>query len=253
MAALSPPACLWCALLSVAVSLDLRVAYVTHSGLYYYSCLHEPPPCSQATLSDCSCEDLQLSSPALQVTRLTVWYTSAASTARLLNNSVVRNLTLIRCGAGGPRGAAPQDTLSQDRYFAVQQLEWLSVVNLQRKPILEEARNTGPEIENGADLSTFVNNRVTDTHQDLNTEAKKEFFDLLPPQSQDLFLGREMGAPFYEQVRLGVIYSSVLDSGAELKAYTVQTHIGSDGLLPFPELHLPHLEETSTIYVSFVY
>ncbi|KAJ0005260.1 hypothetical protein NQD34_011474 [Periophthalmus magnuspinnatus] len=246
MCDLRPPACLWCALLSVAVSLELRVAYVTHNGLYYYSCEREPPPCIQPALSDCSSEDLQLSSPALQVLRLTVWYTSASSTARLLNNSVVKHLTLIRCWAGAPRGAAPQDALGPDGYFAVQHLESLTVVNLQRKPILEEARS---ETENEADLSTF-NNRVTDTQQDLNTDAKREFF---PPQTQDLFLGREMGAAFHEQVRLGVIYSSVLDSGAEVKAYTVQTHIGRDGLLPFPELHLPHLEEASTIYVSFVY
>ncbi|XP_072293490.1 uncharacterized protein [Eucyclogobius newberryi] len=251
MAAFSPPVCLWCALLSVAVSLDLRVAYVTPSGLSYYSCVHEPPPCSLSTLSDCSCEDLQLSSPAVQVMRLTVWYTSASSTVRLLNNSVVKHLTLIRCGTGGSRGAAPQDALSQDGYFAVQHLEKLTVVNLQRKPNLEEARNTGLETENGADLSTFVHNRVTDTRHGLNTETKKEFGDLL--QSQDLFLGREMGAAFHEQVRLGVIYSSVLYSGSKVKAYTVQTHINSDGLLPFPELHLPRLEEASTIYVSFVY
>ncbi|CAL1577830.1 unnamed protein product [Knipowitschia caucasica] len=253
MTPLRPPACLWCALLSVAVSLDLRVAYVTHSGLHYYSCVHEPQACSLSALSDCSCEDLQLSSPALQLVRLTVWYTSTSSAARLLNNSEVKHLTLIRCAAGGPRGAAPQDNLSQNGYFAVQHLEWLTVVNLQNKPILDEARNSGLDTENGADLSTFVYNRVTDTYQDLNTDSKKEFLDLLPPQSQDLFLGREMGAAFHEQVRLGVIYSSVLDSGAEVKAYTVQTHIGSDGLLPFPELQLPRLEEASTIYVSFVY
>ncbi|KAK7902053.1 hypothetical protein WMY93_018822 [Mugilogobius chulae] len=253
MPAFSPPACLWCALLSVAVSLDLRVAYVTQSDLHYFSCLQEPPPCSVPPLSHYSCEDLQLSSSAVQVVRLTVWYTSASSTARLLNNSVVKHLTLIHCGAGVSRGASPQDALGQDEYFAVQHLEWLTVVNLQRKPILEEARNTGMETENVADLSTFVFNRVTDIQQDLNTEAKREFLDLLPPQVQDLFLGKEMGAAFHEQVRLGVIFSSVLDSGAEVKAYTVQTHIDSDGRLPFPELHLLHLEEASTIYVSFVY
>lgn len=262
MPASSPHACLWCALLSLAVSLDLRVAYVTHSGLYYYSCVHDPPPCSLSALSDRSCEDLQLSvlhrvhlhsSPAFRVKRLTVWYTSGPSTARLLNNSEVKHLTLVRCGAGGPRGAAPPDALGQEGYFAVQHLEQLTLVNLQRKPILQEAKNTELEAENGADLSTFIYNRVTDTNQDLNTEAKREFLDLLPPQSQDVFLGREVGAAYHEQARMGVIYSSVLDSGAEAKAYTVQTHISSDGLLPFPDLHLPRLPETSSIYVSFVY
>lgn len=262
MPASSPHACLWCALLSVAVSLDLRVAYVTHSGLHYYSCVRDPPPCSLSALFDRSCEDLQLSmlhrvhlhsSPAFRVKRLTVWYTSASSTARLLNNSEVKHLTLVHCGAGGPRGAAPPDALSQERYFAVQHLERLTLVYLQRNPILEEARHTELEAENGEDLSTFIYNRVTDTSQDLNKETKREFLDLLPPQSQDVFLGKEIGATYHEQARMGVIYSSVLDSGAEVKAYTVQTHISCDGLLPFPELHLPRLQETSTIYVSFVY
>lgn len=256
MPASSPHACLWCALLSVAVSLDLRVAYVTHSGLDYYSCLQDPPPCSLSALSDCSCEDLQLSalhlhsSPAFRVKRLTVWYTSASSTARLLNNSEVKHLTLVRCGAGGPRGVGPPEA---EGYFAVQHLEQLTLVNLQGKPTLEEARNTELEAENGADLSTFVFNRVTDTNQDPNSETKRDFLDLPLTQSQDVFLGREIGAAYHEQARMGVIHSSVLDSGAQVKAYTVQTHISSDGLLPFPDLQLPRLPETSTIYVSFVY
>lgn len=254
MSASSPHACLWCALLSLAVSLDLRVAYVTHNGPKYYSCVHDPPPCSLSALSERCCEDLQLSGlHRVHLKRLMVWYTSGSSTARLLNNSEVKHLTLIRCEAGGPRGAAPPDALGQEGYFTVQHLEQLTLVNLQRKPILQEAKNTELEAENGADLSTFIYNRVTDTNQDLNTEAKREFLDLLPPQSQDVFLGREIGAAYHEQARMGVIYSSVLDSGAEAKAYTVQTHISSDGLLPFPDLHLPRLPETSTIYVSFVY
>lgn len=72
-------------------------------------------------------------------------------------------------------------------------------------------------------------------------------------QIQDIFLGRELGAAHHEQARLGIIHSSVLDWGAEVKAYTVQTHIDGDGALPFPDLHLAKLPETSVIYVSFVY
>lgn len=240
--------------------MDLRVAYVTHNSLDYYSCVHDPPPCSMSALSDCSCEDMQLSvlhhlhsSPAFRVKRLTVWYTSSSSAARLLNNSEVKHLTLVRCEARGPRGAAPPDALSQEGYFAVQHLEQLTLVNLQRKPTLEEARNTELEAESRADQSTFIYNRVTDTNQDLNAEAKREFLDSLPSQRQEVFMGREAGVAFQEQARMGVIYSSVLDSGAEVKAYTVQTQISSNGQLPFPELHLPQLPETSTIYVSFVY
>lgn len=268
MPAFSPAACLWCLLFTVAVCLqcsDLQLAYVTHNSQYYYSCEHDPPPCSLSSLTDCSCEDLQLSmshsdhlhsSPAFRVKQLTVWYTSASNTARLLNNSVIRQLTLIRCGAGGPRGAAFNEPVIQEGYFAVQHLEHLTVVNLQgNKPILEEGKaiNTELEIENGADLGTFLYNRVTDINQDLNMESRNEFVDLGPPQIQDIFLGREMGAAFYEQARLGIIYSSVLESRAEVKAYTVQTHIGSDGRLPFHDLHMPPLQEASVIYVSFVY
>lgn len=269
MPAVSPPACLWCFLFCLAVSLQhsyLRLAYVTHNSLYYYSCAEDPQPCSLSSLTDCSCEDLQLSmlyrihlhsSPAFRVRRLTVWYTSASNTARLLNNSDVRHLTLIHCGAGGSRGPASHGPSIQEGYFAVQQLEHLTVVNLPTKPILEgnNARNTELERENGEDLSTFIYNRVTDIDQDLNTDSRKdlEFLDLLPPQIQDIFPGREIGAAYHEQARLGIIYSSVLQSGLEVKAYTIQTHIGSDGLLPFPNLHLPRLPETSVIFVSFVY
>uniref|UniRef100_A0A3P8QWK5 Uncharacterized protein n=1 Tax=Astatotilapia calliptera TaxID=8154 RepID=A0A3P8QWK5_ASTCA len=53
--------------------------------------------------------------------------------------------------------------------------------------------------------------------------------------------------------RLGIIHKSVLEGGAVVKAYTVKTHIDSSGALPFPELHLPKLPETSVIYVTFVY
>lgn len=198
------------------------------------------------------------SSPAFRVRRLTVWYTSAANTARLLNNSDIKHLTLIRCEVGGPRGAAFHGTVIQEGYFAVQHLEQLTVVNLQRnKQNWDEgkARNTELEVENGANLGTLSDNRVTDgkRNQGSNAESRKEFVDIDPPQIQDIFLGREMGAAFHEQARLGIIYSSVLESGAEVKAYTVQTHIGSDGLLPFHDLHMPPLQEASVIYVSFVY
>lgn len=84
-------------------------------------------------------------------------------------------------------------------------------------------------------------------------DSDAHFLDSSTPQIQDIFLGREIGAAYYEQARLGIIHSSVLEWGAEVKAYTVQTHIDSDGLLPFPDLHLPRLPETSVIYVSFVY
>jgi len=88
---------------------------------------------------------------------------------------------------------------------------------------------------------------------DVVEDLQRDSFDFSPSQIQDIFLGRELGAAFHEQARLGVIHSSVLEWGAEAKAYTVQTHIDNDGMLPFQDLHLPKLPETSVIYVSFVY
>lgn len=86
---------------------------------------------------------------------------------------------------------------------------------------------------------------------DLDADAMRD--SLSSAQIQDMLLGRELGAAYHEQARLGIIHCSVLDWGAVVKAYTVRTHIDGDGKLPFPDLHLPRLPEASVIYVSFVY
>lgn len=104
--------------------------------------------------------------------------------------------------------------------------------------------NSDPDRDNGAHLDTNTFNRNV---------LKRDSLALSSPQIQDIFLGRELGAAFHEQARLGIIHSSVLEWGAVVKAYTVQTHIDDDGMLPFPDLHLSKLPETSVIYVSFVY
>ncbi|XP_074501719.1 uncharacterized protein LOC141773684 [Sebastes fasciatus] len=265
MPSFSPPTPLLCVLLCVSVALqrsDLRLAYVTHTSFFYYSCSQDPQPCSVSSLADCRCNDIQLSTlhhpqshstPVFRMRRLTVWFTSPLNTARLLNNSEVRHLTLIHCGPGGSR-----ETLSpsMERHFAVQHLERLTVVNLAQRPIhhcpdANRAKNTNsdPDIDNGAHLDT---NRY-DRDKDTNLDMKRDSLALSSPQIQDIFLGRELGAAFHEQARLGIIHSSVLEWGAEVKAYTVQTHIDNDGVLPFPDLHLSKLPETSVIYVSFVY
>lgn len=269
MSAFSPPAPLLCVLLCVSVALqrsDLRLAYVTHNSFFYYSCSQDPQPCSVSSLADCRCKDIQLStlhrpyshsSPVFRMRRLTVWYTSPLNTARLLNNSEVRHLTLIHC-PGGSRGA-PSTSLPP--HFAVQHLERLTIVNLQQQPAhncpdANRAKNTeshsDPEIDNGAHLDSNRYNRDSDSNLDL-TDMKRDSFALSSSQIQDILLGRELGAAYHEQARLGIIHSSVLEWGAVVKAYTIQTHIDNDGTLPFPDLHLPKLPETSVIYVSFVY
>ncbi|XP_044071022.1 uncharacterized protein si:ch73-52p7.1 [Siniperca chuatsi] len=268
MPALSPPAPLLCVLLCVSMALqrsDMRLAYVTHNSFFYYSCSQDPQPCSVSSLADCRCKDIQLStlhrpqshsSPVFRMRRLTVWFTSPLNTARLLNNSEVRHLTLIHCGPGGSRGT----TFSAlERHFAVQHLERLTVVNLSQRPGPDANRakntdsDTDPDRDNGAHLDTNTYNRDKDTNLDLISDMKRDSLALSSSQIQDIFLGRELGAAYHEQARLGIIHSSVLEWGAVVKAYTVQTHIDNDGVLPFPDLHLPKLPETSVIYVSFVY
>lgn len=110
-----------------------------------------------------------------------------------------------------------------------------------------------PDRDNGAYLDTNRYNKDRDTNMDLIADTKRDSMGSSSPQIQDIFLGRELGAAYHEQARLGIIHSSVLEWGAVVKAYTVQTHIDSDGELPFPDLHLPKLPATSVIYVSFVY
>lgn len=271
MPAFSPPAPLLCVLLCVSVALqrsDLRLAYVTHNSFFYYSCSQIPQPCSTPSLADCRCKDITLSalhrpqshsSPLFQMRHLTVWFTSPLNTARLLNNSEVWHLTLIHCGPGGSRGTP---SFSPEGHFAVQHLKRVTLVNVPQRPFhncpdANRAKNTDsnadPDGDNGAYLDTNRYNRDRDTNLDLTADIKRDSLALSSSQIQDIFLGREHGAPYHEQARLGIIHSSVLEWGAVVKAYTVQTHIDSDGLLPFPDLHLPELPEASVIYVSFVY
>lgn len=142
----------------------------------------------------------------------------------------------------------------------MQHLERLTVVNLPQRPFhpcpdanRAKSSDSNAERDNAAYLDTNRYNRVKDTNLDLIADLKRDPLTLSSTQVQDIFLGRELGAAYHEQARLGIIHSSVLEWGAVVKAYTVQTHIDSDGSLPFPDLHLSKLPETSVIYVSFVY
>lgn len=163
---------------------------------------------------------------------------------------------MIYCGPGGARGTP---AFPLEGHFAVHHLERLTVINLPHRPAhpcpeANKARNTDsnidPERDNGVYLDT---NRFNWNRDTLIMDQKKDVLNLSPSHIQDIFLGRELGAAYHEQARLGIIHRSVLEWGSEVKAYTVQTHIDSDGILPFPDLHLPKLPETSVIYVSFVY
>ncbi|KAF3708071.1 hypothetical protein EXN66_Car001244 [Channa argus] len=263
MPAFSAPAPFLYLLLCMSVALkrsDLRLAYVTHNSFFYYSCSQDPQPCIISSLSDCRCKDIQLStlhrpqshsSPVFRMRRLTVWFTSPLNMALLLNNSEVRHLTLVHCDPEGSRGS-PSSSL--EGHFAVQHLERLTVLNLHHRPIhrcsdANRAKNTESNMDSEGNNGDQLESNRYDRARDTNWEP----FGLPASQIQDIFLGRELGAAYHEQARLGIIHSSVLEWGAVVKAYTVQTHIDSDGELPFPDLHLQKLPEASVIYVSFVY
>ncbi|XP_077350931.1 uncharacterized protein LOC144000967 [Festucalex cinctus] len=242
---MASPAPLLCILLWASVApqrSDVRLAYVTHDSVFYYSCGQEPPACSEASLDACCCRDVTLPSlrrppaapypsPVLHMKRLTVWYTSPRNAARLLNNSAVSHLTLMDCGGGGGEDSGPPPF---EGHFAVQHLEQLSVIDFPQTPRTKMESESDNELLFDADRWRWR----------------------AAAQVQDIFLGRELGAEFHEQARLGVIHGSVLrgDGGAAgVKVYTVQTQIDADGTMPFPDLQLPKLPETSVIYVSFVY
>lgn len=262
----SPPAPFLCVLLSLSMALqrsDLHLVYVTYNSFVCYSCSQDPQPCSVPSLADCRRKDSQLS--VFQVRRLTVWFTSPPNAARLLNNSHVRHLTLIHCSPRGTRGAPSSSSSSSSSFsflkghFAVQQLERLTVVNLLQGLVCQSQVNrakstdshTDPDRENRAHLNLNKYNRAKETNlfPGLKTDSLASCLD----QFQDILLGRELGAAYHEQARLGIIDNSVLEWGAMVKAYTVQTYIDSEGKLPFPDLHLLKLPEASVIYVSFVY
>uniref|UniRef100_A0A3Q4HLF5 Uncharacterized LOC102789763 n=1 Tax=Neolamprologus brichardi TaxID=32507 RepID=A0A3Q4HLF5_NEOBR len=219
MAACSPPAPFLCVLLCVSVALqrsDLHLAYVTHNSFLYYSCSQDPQPCSISSLTDCVCKDIQLSTLHRLQSHLSPVFQMRRLTVWFTspsNAARLLNNSEVRHLTLIYCGSSGMPPLNPEGYFAVHHLERLTVVNLPQKPFYP--------------------------YPDLN-RAKTGDPD------------RENNADL-DTNRLGIIHKSVLEGGAVVKAYTVKTHIDSSGALPFPELHLPKLPETSVIYVTFVY
>lgn len=263
---MSLPACLLCTLLCVSAALqhsDVRLISEEHNSFLDYSCSQEPLPCSMSSLA--YCKEIQLSSlhrphspspPSLQARHLTVWFTSPMQVVHLLNNSEVRHLTLVHCGPGEAKAWSSSSSSLRSGHFTVQHLERVTVVTLQQRPVVHSldgnrARSSDSySATNGEGAGHLGSKRFSKTkytNGDLIPGLRKD------SNVQDILLGKELGAAYYEQARLAVVHSSVLELGALVKAYTVLTHIDSHGTLPFPELQLPKLPETSTIYVSFVY
>lgn len=264
----TPLACLLWTLLCVSAALqhsDVRLISEEHNSFFDFSCSQEPQPCSMSSLVYCRRKEVQLSPlhrshsrspPALQARRLTVWFTSPTQVVHLLNNSEVRHLTLVHCGPGEAKAWSSSPSSVRSGHFTVQHLERVTLVTLQQRPVVHSldgnrARSSDSySATNGEGAGHLGSNRFSKskyTNGDLIPGLRKD------SKVQDILLGKELGAAYYEQARLAVVHSSVLELGALVKAYTVLTHIDTHGTLPFPELQLPKLPETSTIYVSFVY
>ncbi|XP_031435358.1 uncharacterized protein si:ch73-52p7.1 [Clupea harengus] len=208
---------------------EFHVARVTDHSLCICLCVRELPHCSEPDSSECSCKDHPLSwlqraegTSLVQRRRFTVWYSSPPHVALLLHNAEVRHLSLVRCWAlAVAPGCVAASALSAGATAAT-------------------AKLASPE--------HFVVQRL-------------ERLTMWPPvgrsgSNQDLFLGREMGAPHHEEARIAVINTSVLAGDLKLRAYTVSTGLDGNGLLPFPNLHtLPRegLPDSSSIFVTFLY
>uniref|UniRef100_UPI001EAF8852 uncharacterized protein si:ch73-52p7.1 n=1 Tax=Oncorhynchus gorbuscha TaxID=8017 RepID=UPI001EAF8852 len=74
----------------------------------------------------------------------------------------------------------------------------------------------------------------------------------LSGQTHDIIMGRDVGAPYYKEARLGIIHSSVLLGESNVKAYTIQTNIDSNES-SLPQISKVKLPETSCIFVTFIY
>lgn len=267
-AATTTSACLLCTLLCVSAVVqhsDVRIIYEAHNSFFDYSCSQEPQPCSTSSLAYCQSKEIPLSPlyrphlrppPVLQAKHLTVWFTSPMQVVHLLNNSEVKHLTLVQCGPREAKAWSSSSSSLRGSYFTVQHLERVTLVTLQQRPVLHSLDGNRARIsdsysatngEGVGHLGTNHFSKTKHTNPDLIPGLRKD------SKVQDILLGREQGAAYYEQARIAVVHSSVLEQGALVKAYTVLTHIDSHGMLPFPELQLPKLPETSTIYVSFVY
>ncbi|XP_066536009.1 exosomal polycystin-1-interacting protein isoform X2 [Hoplias malabaricus] len=74
-------------------------------------------------------------------------------------------------------------------------------------------------------------------------------------QSQDVVLGRDMGAPYHEEARIAIIHRAVLAGNTGFKAYTVRTEVDSKGMVSFPNIFMSHegLPEMTSMFVTFVY
>ncbi|XP_072533284.1 uncharacterized protein [Salminus brasiliensis] len=121
--------CVLCLVMPTLLRGEFTLAYVREYSLFICVCTQDLVVCSVINSSECDCADHPLSMPQQQQThgpgmvhfkRLTVWYTSPLNVARLLNNSEVRHLALIKCDL------ASSDLPLFD-HFAVRRLERLSV------------------------------------------------------------------------------------------------------------------------------
>ncbi|XP_036429578.1 uncharacterized protein si:ch73-52p7.1 isoform X2 [Colossoma macropomum] len=119
--------CVLCLVMPTLLRGEFTLAYVREHSLFICVCTQDLVACSVINSSECDCVDHPLSTPqqahgpsTVQYKRLTVWYTSPLNVARLLNNSDVRHLVLVKCDP-------TEDKLPPLDHFVVRRLERLSV------------------------------------------------------------------------------------------------------------------------------
>ncbi|KAL7890419.1 hypothetical protein AOLI_G00026770 [Acnodon oligacanthus] len=119
--------CVLCLVMPTLLRGEITLACVREHSLFICACTQDLVACSVINSSECDCVDHPLSTPqqaegpgTVQYKRLTVWYTSPLNVARLLNNSEVRHLVLVKCDPTGEE-LPPLD------HFVVRRLERLSV------------------------------------------------------------------------------------------------------------------------------
>ncbi|XP_041922521.1 uncharacterized protein si:ch73-52p7.1 [Alosa sapidissima] len=198
---------------------DFHVAHVTDHGLRTCVCERELPPCSPLHgVAECVCKDLPLS-----------WLQRAEG------KGLVQRRRLSVWYSSPPNVAL---------YLDNAEVRHLSLVRCSATAAVPSSV-AASTVSAGASPEHFVVQRL---------EQLTVWLCRLG-SSQEMYLGREMGAAHHEEARIAVINTAALAGELRLKAYTVRTGLDANGLLPFPNLHtLPReLPDSSSIFVTFLY
>lgn len=196
---------------------EFHVAYVTDHSLRTCECERELPHCSKPDASECICKDLSLQ--------------------RAEGNSLQRRSLTVWYSS--PPNVALLLHNAEVRHLSLGRCHTSAVAS------------SGVSVSAGVKPSP--ENFVVQRLEQLTVWRPLPW---RPGFSQEMYLGREMGAAHHEEARIAVINTAALAGELSLKAYTVRTGLDANGLLPFPDLQkLPRegLPDSSNIFVTFLY